>query len=279
MNLFIYSTDNEVVELNRERHVGILTETMEMEELFYQGVSDNGVALYYQPKINALTREINGMEATIHWCDHRLLKRLLQYPFEHNLIRIINQWTLITAVSQLKEWVETADLNIPISLKIHPATIHYIDYFEELKQLIGDIGISPQLIELEITATSGDEFSGEMIEFVSKLKTLGVLITLGNFGEGPSFQSLKYLPLDGVKLANSLIEGLNSSHSSNEIVASLVDLARHFNLCVHAEGVKNEQEYQLLKELGCHSLQGYFYSRPLNSEEMFKVLCKKERMN
>ncbi len=141
-----------------------------------------------------------------------------------------------------------------------------------------DLEVSSEYIELEITEAALMEHSDYSIRTMKKFKDCGFNFAIDDFGTG--YSSLNYLskfPIDTLKIDQSFIRNMEYSEQDRSIIKTIIDLSSNLNLHVIAEGVETQKQSQILSEMGCDVMQGYFYSKPLASTDMEKLL--KEDMN
>jgi EAL domain-containing protein (putative c-di-GMP-specific phosphodiesterase class I) len=140
-------------------------------------------------------------------------------------------------------------------------------------QIIADIlketGLDPAYLELEITESVAMQNAEQVIVTLEELKRLGIQVSIDDFGTG--YSSLSYLrnfPIDRLKIDRSFVNDITSAQGESTIAASIIAMAQSLNLEVIAEGVETEVQYEFLKNKGCNEMQGYFFSRPLRTEDM-----------
>jgi len=223
--------------------------------------------MYYQPIISAATGKIAGREALLRW-NHP--QRGLVPPGE--FIPVVEQsrqmmdlerWILETVYRQFAVWsrIERSGWFVSINLSARGLLANdlggYLDYLTETYE------VEPGYVELEITETALLINAGQTLETLYRLHERGYRIALDDFGTGySSLHYLRALPIDMVKLDRSFIRTVETVEKDRVIVSSVIELAHRMGLTVVAEGVETSSQDQLLRELGCDMLQGYFFGGP-----------------
>jgi EAL domain-containing protein (putative c-di-GMP-specific phosphodiesterase class I) len=136
--------------------------------------------------------------------------------------------------------------------------------------LLDKTGVNPKHVELEITESLIMENADQSIAIMKRLKEMGFALAIDDFGTGYSSLSyLKKFPIDSLKIDQAFVRNLEHDTDDKNIVAAIIDLAQHLNLKTIAEGVETEGQWQLLKEMKCDYIQGYYFSKPNRAEHLF----------
>ena len=160
-----------------------------------------------------------------------------------------------------------------MSVNIPPRQFAHLNLAHDIAQILGQAGIEPGGLELEIleTVAMGDSETANQV--LSELKAVGARLSIDDFGTGySSLSRLQDLPIDTVKIDRSFIAPLDEKTASREIVRTIVLLAHAIGLRVVAEGVETEKQAQVLKTLGCDLAQGFFFGRPENAKNVGALL-------
>jgi len=230
----------------------------------------------FQPCVDASSEAVTGFEALIRWDhpEHGPVSPAMFIPLaeEIGLINEIGEWVLRTACEEAAKWPQhvTVAVNLsPVQFRSHalPATI---------RSALSDTELSAKRLELEITEgvfLSNDEHVHEMI---GNLKAIGVKLALDDFGTG--YSSLSYLqrvPFDKIKIDQSFVRGASDPASRNAaLIRAMVGLASDLKMQTTAEGVETQEELQLVRDLGCSSVQGYYFSKPLPADQATELAAK-----
>jgi EAL domain-containing protein (putative c-di-GMP-specific phosphodiesterase class I) len=126
---------------------------------------------------------------------------------------------------------------------------------------------------LEVTESAYTEDSDRIIEIVNSLRKLGFMIEMDDFGTGySSLNMLSSLPIDVLKLDMGFVKSIHENEKDLKMVELIMDIAKYLDLKVVAEGVEHEEQYKLLKDIGVHIIQGYYFSKPIPAEEFAKLI-------
>jgi diguanylate cyclase (GGDEF)-like protein/PAS domain S-box-containing protein len=254
-------------------------ELLTLESNLHKALERNELALYYQPKVDAATRMVKGMEALIRWKhpDKGLIPPIQFIPLAetNGLIIPIGEFVIRTACMQIKAWQEAGYKQMNISLNVSSRQFDQQNLIEIVKEALQDAMIPPQCLELEITESIIMRNPEKAIRTLTELKAMGIQIAIDDFGTGYSSLSyLKRLPLDFLKIDQSFVKNLASNPSDRAIVRATIAMAHSLNLKTIAEGVETEEQLSFLQEHGCDEIQGYLFSRPLPAEEIQGILAK-----
>jgi EAL domain-containing protein (putative c-di-GMP-specific phosphodiesterase class I) len=196
---------------------------------------------------------------------------------EMGLIVFIGNWVLKKACEQARRW-HLDDRRGPLltmSVNVSGRQFKHPDIVEQVGKILGETQVDPAAIKLEVTETVTMDNAERTIQVVNGLKSLGVRLSIDDFGTG--YSSLSYLrrfPMDTLKIDRSFVQNLSGNPENLEIVRTIVSLARNLGLDVVAEGAETAAEIEHLKGLQCDFCQGYFFSKPVNSEQATNLLRK-----
>ncbi|MES2367521.1 MAG: EAL domain-containing protein [Pseudomonadota bacterium] len=235
-------------------------------------IEENQFVLHYQAQV-AGAGSITGAEALVRW-QHP--QRGLVPPAEFiplaeetRLILPLGLWVLETACVQLTKWANQpgmTDLTLAVNVSVHQ--FHQAKFVDQVLTVLKNSGANPQRLKLELTESLLVDNVQDTIEKMYALKAKGVKFSLDDFGTGYSSLSyLKRMPLDQLKIDRSFVRDVLSDHNDAVIARTIVALAQNLGLGVIAEGVETEAQHAFLANAGCHSYQGYFFSRPLPVED------------
>jgi diguanylate cyclase (GGDEF)-like protein len=237
-----------------------------------QAVDLKAFELYYQPKINLRTNEVEGVEALARWRrnGHDVASPDVFIPIleQTGQIRNLTQWVLEEALSQYQRWKEQG-LNTRIAINLSTRDLQDPDIAIRISTLLSEKQISSQRLELEITESSMMHDPIRALDILGHLSAMGINITIDDFGTGySSLAYLKRLPAGSVKIDKSFIIGMLQDPNDAAIVRTSVDLAHNLGLKVVAEGVESRDLLEMLGTQGCDAAQGYYISRPLPPDEL-----------
>ncbi len=235
-------------------------------------LSDNQFELYYQPKISLATGKVTSVEALIRW-NHPVDGLCPPDSFipeaEHmGLIIELGRWVVQQACMQIKLWRDQGLENIPVAVNISPKHFEQANFSEEMLKLVNDQGVSPSLIEIEITeSTSRNQkvFSNTC----QKLRLLGFRVAIDDFGTGYSSLSvLKGAAVDVLKIDREFVRHLPNDTQSSILIGTILGMSKALDLQVVAEGIETEEQLKALVAMGCHMGQGYYFSKPVPAAEI-----------
>lgn len=228
--------------------------------------------LYYQPKVHNNSLQPYGAEALIRWIhpERGFISPATFIPLAEDmgLMADIGTWVLEQAIKQCSQWQKQGITDLVISVNVAPQQLYSTDLPALCSELLTEYGVSPHLIELEITEGSLIEDVEHSVQTLAQLKNIGVSIALDDFGTG--YSSLSYLKkfwLDVLKIDQSFIRDLLVEPQDAAIVESTINLAHKLGMTVVAEGVEEAEHLRWLTEHGCDATQGYYFSPPLNPKK------------
>lgn len=228
--------------------------------------------MLYQPQVKVQTGEVVGFEALLRFRDYNIAPYLfIPVAEETGLITEIGKWVTKEAINQIIKWKEKGYEVKPIAINFSARQLNDDKYLKFLEETIKEGNVEPKYLEIEITESILLERTEETIEFLKRLKNMGVKIALDDFGTGYSSLSyLTYMPVDKIKLDKSLNDKFLEIENI-KVMDSLISLAHSLNLEVTAEGIEEVEQYKRLKIGECDYIQGYLFSKPLKVEDAEKV--------
>jgi diguanylate cyclase (GGDEF)-like protein len=240
-------------------------------------VANNEFIYHFQPKIDLSTGEIVGAEALARW-NHPLFG--LQFP--DRFIAIAEETGLILDLDErgLREVARYAvEINKnrkrPLNFAFNFSAKEFAerDIVALVRQILGDTGIDPSWLTLELTEGLLIHNEEEVIAVFQQLRNLGVGLSIDDFGTG--YSSLRYLdkfPISEIKIDRAFVKNMTQSRSKKFIVKAVIDLGRELDFDVVAEGIETETERALLVAMGCPFAQGYLFARPMDKEAFAKLV-------
>lgn len=249
-----------------------------IENKLRKAIVEDELELYYQPKIETKSGKMLGMEALIRWFDDDLgyipPNKFIPIAEKRGLIDVIGEWTIKTACRQMELWNKTYGTSLRVAVNISATQFMQSTFVQKVQEIILETGVSPAHLELEITEDSMMDHTEELIQTLAQLKKMGITIAMDDFGTGySSFSYLRQFPIDAIKIDQAFIRNLSFDDESSAIVEVMIQLGHALGLEVVAEGVEEEEELRVLKDLRCDIIQGYYFSKPLPAD-MFEEKLK-----
>ena len=249
---------------------------------FDKAIQNKDFIVYYQPKYSVLHGEpmLSSAEALVRW-KHPLLGMISPGDFiplfeENGLVQKLDQYVWKTAAEQVKKWKKEFGLTIPVSVNVSRIDIYNPELIDLLTGIIESNGLKPDDLFLEITESAYADDASRLIEVVKSLRDKGFEIEMDDFGTGySSLNMLTAIPIDALKMDMSFVRNMLNDDKSYKLVELIIDISRFLDVPVIAEGVETQEQLDALIELGCDLIQGYYFSKPLPSEEFAKLIKSK----
>jgi diguanylate cyclase (GGDEF)-like protein len=255
----------------------VATRRLQLEMALRGALGRGEFMLHYQPRIDAATREVSGFEALLRWNhpEYGLLPPAEFIPIleETDLIVEVGQWVLESACSQIRAWEERGLKVRPVAVNLSARQFRGKDLDAVVARALMDSGISPALLELELTESLLMRDPEQAVRTLQSLESYGVRLAVDDFGTG--YSSLAYLsrfPIDSLKIDRAFVRHAGSNPEDRAIIQTIIQLAHSLGLTVIAEGVETESQMETLKAQGCDEIQGFLFSKPLPAHEVEKYL-------
>lgn len=255
-------------------------EKINLTNSLYRALERNELQLLYQPQVCAKTQEIIGFEALLRWHHPKLgsISPAVFIPIaeQTGLINSIGEWVLITACVQNKTWQEKGFKPVQMAVNLSLEQFRSGNVENIVRNCLEKTGLEPRFLELEITEGIAMKESQYVVNCLHQLKTIGVSISIDDFGtEFSSLSRLKDLPVDRLKIDMQFINGIGINTKDESIIAVMIHLAKRLGLKVIAEGVETADQLVFLKAENCDEIQGYYYYKPMSKDvienEIYKV--------
>lgn len=241
-----------------------------------QAINDDQLELNFQPKIDMLKNEITSVEALVRWThpEHGCVSPGEFVPLAERgrLIKPLTKWVVTKAMLESAKWHKNG-INIGTAINISTRDLEDPELPELFAKLLEDYDINPEWITIEITESSIMDDPKRALKILNLLSQMNFRLSIDDFGTG--YSSLTYLsklPVQELKIDQSFVMGMTRNKSDALIVKATIDLGHNLGLKVIAEGVENEEVWNLLKQMNCDIVQGYYFSPPLDRIEFFNWL-------
>ncbi len=265
--------------LGRDRYVifspdmyDTVVDSMKLETDLRHAVENNEFELFYQPIVSSRSGKITGFEALIRW-QHPVRGLVTPDMFipmseETGLIVPIGSWAVEEACRQINIWQNKYKTDQPLTVSVNVSSKQFTpELVTQVRDSLERTGIKGETLILEITETILLEHSDTISPILSKLKELDIKLHIDDFGTG--YSSLSYLhdyPIDALKIDRSFVSKVDIKGDRHKIAKTITELAKNLNMQVTAEGVETEEQLARIRDLDCEHIQGFLFSKPLNSK-------------
>jgi len=255
------------------------SERLVMESALQQAIGNQEFILHYQPRVETQSGVIVGAEALLRWerPQQGLIPpgEFISILEDRDLIVEVGEWVLRSAARQVREWLDQGLDPRRVSVNVSSRQFRQRNFINVVKSAIDDAGIPPGYIELELTESLLLDNSSHAIEAMRNLKALGIKLSIDDFGTGySSLNYLKLLPIDFLKIDRSFINDVTTNDRDVAIVNTITTLAEELGIEVVAEGVETQGQWDFLRGKYCQELQGYFFSRPVEAQDLARLLSR-----
>ncbi|AWH77209.1 bifunctional diguanylate cyclase/phosphodiesterase [Clostridioides difficile] len=249
-----------------------------LEDNMNKALEKGEFIVYYQPKYSlGDVNEIEGAEALIRWNspEFGFISPIDFIPlFEKNgFIVNIDMFVFEEVCKTLNKWINKGYTPVPISVNMSRVHLYRDNFIENITDLISKYNISPEFIELELTESVVFDNLNILIDIMKKIKEIGFLISMDDFGSGySSLNLLKDLSFDILKLDRGFLIETTDTKRGKIIISKIVEMAKAIDIKVICEGVETYEQVEFLKEIGCDKVQGYLFAKPMVLDEFEKHL-------
>lgn len=257
--------------------------SMQLIEDFPAAIEQRQFKVYFQPKFDIKPDKpaLCGAEALVRWF-HPELNMVSPGVFiplfeENGLIEALDHYVWREAARQIHDWKERFGFSVPVSVNVSRVDLNDPDMVYLLLGIVEENQLEVSDLHLEITESAYAEDTEQIIEIVKRLRGLGFLVEMDDFGTGySSLNMLSTLPIDVLKLDMKFIQTAFAAEKNTDMLAIIINIARHISAPVVAEGVETEPQLEALKKIGCDIVQGYYFSPPVPAEKFESFLIEKQ---
>ena len=227
--------------------------------------------LYFQPLMDARSERLVGCEALLRWMSPQgnLIspEKVIAAVYATGQMNIVGDWILRTAMKQCKDWIDTGvSDDFYVHINVTAEDMARIDFADYVIQLLGEYGLQPKNILLEITETTLMKNLAICRQNMVKLRSNGIRIALDDFGTGySSFNYLREFPVDEIKIDRAFVD--QDDRFNMSFISAIVLLTRTIGMTVCVEGIETAQKASRIRSLGVDIFQGYYYDRPLSPKD------------
>jgi diguanylate cyclase (GGDEF)-like protein len=256
----------------------IASKRLALETSLRQAIENSELLLHYQPRVEVHTLRITGVEALVRWQHPRLglipPADFIPLAEETGLILPIGDWVLREACRQNKAWQDKGFPRMRVGVNISALQLQRQNLAESVIQILEETQLAPEFLELELTESAIMSNAKATIDVLTKLQTMGVMISIDDFGTGfSSLSYLKRLPIDALKIDQSFVHDVSTDQDDAALVMAIITLAHNLRLLVVAEGVETEEQWNFLHLLKCDEIQGFLFSKPLLPDALEQLLA------
>ncbi|MBL4909490.1 MAG: bifunctional diguanylate cyclase/phosphodiesterase [Alteromonadaceae bacterium] len=251
-----------------------------VEQEIKQAFTNNELILHFQPQLNLITNRLEGVEALVRW-QHPEKGLLAPDQFLPDIESLglnnkLDNYVLDKACQAIAHWHEKYKRRVTIAINMSAMEFQNPKLINNIQSLLFKYNIPPKYIDLEITENVVMTDINTAMDTIIILQNMGIKVSIDDFGTGySSLAYLRALPIDKIKIDRSFITEVTINDSDLTIVKSMIELSHGLGKRVLAEGVENADQLNLLRNIGCDAVQGYFISRPLDESSIAKFLKRK----
>ena len=254
-------------------------ERLQLETDLHYALERDEFVFHYQPKLNLETGRIQGVEALIRWNhpDRGLLSpaAFLALLEENGGIVRVGRTLLGVACRQTAHWHAAGFTDLDVAVNVSSKEFWHDSLVADVHDALQQSGLPPQTLQLELTEGIFMQDVDAAVSRILALKALGVAVAIDDFGTGySSLAHLKRFPLDVLKIDRYFVKDIQHSPVNEALTSSILALCQGLNLGTVAEGVENRAQLDVLRNLGCQIVQGYFISRPVPAEQVITLLSR-----
>lgn len=257
-------------------HDGMLEQQSIIDDM-EKALEGEEFVVYLQPQVELKNETVHGAEALVRW-QHPTRGMLSPADFvplfeDNGFVTHMDMFVWEKTCQMIREWKDKGYRIVPVSVNISRKDFYKLDLAEHMKALVMKYKLNPFDLHLEVTESAYTENSKQIIHTLNKLRKMGFLIEMDDFGSGYSSLNMIYeLPINVLKLDMKFMQANNQD--LEKVMKFVIGLAKSLNLSTTAEGVETKEQVELLKRMGCDTVQGFFYSKPIPESDFIKLINK-----
>lgn len=257
-------------------------EKVNIEQKLERALKEQGFFMCYQPQYSTDDKKLRGVEALVRWKDEegKVISPATFIPVaeKNGSILQLGDWILEKSISDFSRWLDRYQFDdITLSINISALQFKNKDFVKTLIQVLRRYHMPPNMIELEITESVFIDDMNDVIKKMNVLRDMGIRFSMDDFGTG--FSSLSYLrrlPIDTLKIDKTFIDSVVTDNPTRTIAETIIDMGKKLGFHTIAEGVEDEVQFDLLRDIGCDNIQGYYMGRPMVSEKIEELLAEQQ---
>ena len=252
---------------------------------FDRAIREKQFVVYYQPKfdIRPVRPVLTSAEALIRW-KHPELGLVSPGVFiplfeENGMVQRLDRYVWEEVASQIRKWKDRYGMSVPVSVNVSRIDMADPDITGFFRRLLLKYALDPEDLFLEITESAYSEDEDYIISTVNALRALGLPVEMDDFGTGySSLGMISQMPIDALKMDMTFVRNAFAGHGDMKMIELIIDIAGYLRVPVIAEGVETKEQVDILKDMGCDIIQGYYFSKPVPPEEFAAFVEEKKRM-
>lgn len=250
-----------------------------IENKLKEAVFNQNFIMNFQPQYHINDKKLRGVEALIRWKDNdgKMISPAIFIPIaeKNGAIVPIGSWVIEESIKNFVKWKKKYSVPMILSLNISAIQYKRSEFVDNLINIIRKYDVDPHEIELEITESILIDNFKEVVEKMYILREYGIKISLDDFGTGYSSLSyLKGIPIDTLKIDKSFVDAMLVDNNARIIMDSIINMVKKLGFETIAEGVETQEQFDYLKSIDCDCIQGYLLGKPMQEEEIEKLLMK-----
>jgi diguanylate cyclase (GGDEF)-like protein/PAS domain S-box-containing protein len=250
---------------------------LRLENELRAALEQDQLVLHFQPQVDLGSGALVGAEALVRWnrpgADLVPPAEFIPLAEERGLILPIGRWVVEQTLRQIRHWDAIGLPPITIGINLTATEFGHPDFVAELERAIGEHGIAPGRLEIELTENVAAQDLDATARILERLHSLGVRLSLDDFGTGYSSLSyLQHFPIDKIKIDQSFVRALTDRPQAIRIVRAIIALARSFTMTVIAEGVETAEQLSALRAEHCDQIQGFLVAKALPAQEFEQLV-------
>ena len=248
---------------------------LKVEQHLRDDINNEQLSLVYQPKVDIKTGNIIGVEVLCRWfhaeLGHISPSEFITIAERIGMLKPLTEWVLKVACKQAVAWREQGFPDLRIAINISPSHFLDNDLVPMIERVIGETNMSPSALELEVTE-SIVHTNNENLSIFKSLNELGVILAIDDFGKGySSFASLKHINVNCLKIDKYFIDDISVDDKAYFLIRAMVDMGHNLGYEVIAEGIETQAQFDIVKNLGCDTAQGFLFSQPIPAQAMSEL--------
>ncbi|WP_409371063.1 putative bifunctional diguanylate cyclase/phosphodiesterase [Marinomonas pontica] len=258
------------------------TRALTLSNALHDALEQNEFSLHYQPQVSLISGKVIGAEALIRWHSKKLGHvspgEFIPLAEESGQILAIGEWVVRTAVRQIQQWIEAGITPVRIAVNLSSAQFQVGDLPKTTIKILNEYRIPVEYLELELTERIVAKDPEHTVIILESLQELGIRTSIDDFGTG--YSSLSYLQRFSVyklKIDQSFVRNMTTNTNDQVIIGTIILLAQQLGMTTIAEGVETKAQLDMLNNIGCDDIQGYYISRPIPAEAFKKAYLENKQ--